>query len=134
MVTLTTNRTGRLDPGAVVYAGDRALTVVASRIHQGRHLVQFDAVSDRTEAEGLRGLVISADALPTEPDTQLDHLFPTLRGDQRESLQVICQLSATGPLTVNEVLRSFPPRRRAFVRMTIMWLAKAGTIEWLPAP
>ena len=71
MVTLTTNRGERLDPGAVVHAGERTLTVVSSRLHQGRHLVRFDAVDDRTAAEALRGVVLSADALGAAPDGEL---------------------------------------------------------------
>ena len=40
-------------PGAVLYADDRALVVATSRPHQGRWLVRFEGVDDRTAAEAL---------------------------------------------------------------------------------
>ncbi len=53
----------RFAVGARVFSGDRPLTVSASRAHQGRLLVRFDEVPDRTAAESLRGaeLTIPAD-------------------------------------------------------------------------
>jgi 16S rRNA processing protein RimM len=59
-VTFTTNRAERSAPGAVLYAGDRELLITASRPHQGRMLVQFAGVDDRTEAERLLGVVLDA--------------------------------------------------------------------------
>ncbi len=59
-VTFTTNREERSVPGAVLYADGRELVVVASRPHQGRMLVRFAGVDDRTEAERLLGVVLHA--------------------------------------------------------------------------
>ena len=62
-VTLTTDREERVDPGAVLWAGERRLEVTSSRPHQGRWLVAFDGVADRSSAEALHGVVLSAEPL-----------------------------------------------------------------------
>jgi 16S rRNA processing protein RimM len=67
-VTLGTDRLERLAPGSVLHAGDRELVVVQARPHGGRWLVRFEGVDDRTAAEGLLGLVLSADARPGDGD------------------------------------------------------------------
>lgn len=55
----------------------RALTVEATRWHQGVLQAQFAEISDRNEAEGARGLLlyadIPADASPEDPDEYYDH-------------------------------------------------------------
>lgn len=63
VVSLVTNRLERLAPGSVLRAGERALTVLASRPHQGRHIVSFEGVNSRDEAEALHGAPLSAPAL-----------------------------------------------------------------------
>lgn len=60
-VTFTSNRPERTAPGARLYTGDRELVIVAARRHQGRWLVSFAGVSDRTQAEQLLGQVLTAD-------------------------------------------------------------------------
>lgn len=67
------------------------------------------------------------------PDTDLDRMYAGLRGGEQETRQVIDLLRDAGELPVREVLVAFPPARRRFIRMTLMWLAKAGIIDWLPA-
>lgn len=67
VVVLTTNRPERVAPGARLDAGDRELVVLASRPHQGGHLVAFEGVADRTAAERLRGRVLRAEPLD-DPD------------------------------------------------------------------
>jgi 16S rRNA processing protein RimM len=62
-VTLTTDRLERVAVGAVLWAGERRLEILASRPHQGRHLVHFEGVADRTAAEALQGAVLSAEPL-----------------------------------------------------------------------
>ena len=51
VVALVTDLEDRLAPGSVLASDRVPLTVVASRPHQGRHLVTFDGVADRTAAE-----------------------------------------------------------------------------------
>ncbi len=59
-VTFTSNRPERVMVGASVFAGERELVITASRPHQGRMLVRFDGVDDRTTAEHLLGAVLTA--------------------------------------------------------------------------
>lgn len=70
-VTLITNRAVRLDPGAVVYAGDRTLVVASSRPNRGRWVVSFEGLTDRSQAEALTGATLTADSLPTPPDGEV---------------------------------------------------------------
>jgi 16S rRNA processing protein RimM len=68
-VTFSTDRPERTVPGAQMVAisdrgTERALVVAASRPHQGRWLIRFDGIADRTAAESLRGCTLHADELP----------------------------------------------------------------------
>jgi len=70
-VTLHTNRPERVEPGTVLYVGDRPLLISASRRHKQRWLVTFDGIADRTAAEALTGEVLTADPLGPLPDDEL---------------------------------------------------------------
>ncbi|MFN8035700.1 MAG: ribosome maturation factor RimM [Acidimicrobiia bacterium] len=71
-VVASTNREERFEPGAVLYAGDRALVVVAARSSDARHwVVSFDGVDSREAAEAMRGLVLTGDPLGALPDDEL---------------------------------------------------------------
>lgn len=64
-VQLLTEVTSRFDEGAVLFLapeGHRRLTIRSTRPHQNRLLVSFKEVSDRTEAESLRGQILLADS------------------------------------------------------------------------
>jgi 16S rRNA processing protein RimM len=63
VVSLSTNRTERLDPGALLYTVDRALTVESSRPNGHRYLVRFAGVQSREDGDSLRGAVLTADAI-----------------------------------------------------------------------
>ncbi len=63
VVQLIDARPERVAPGAVFEAGDRRLEITASRPHQGRYIVRFAGIDDRNGAEGLRGIVLAAEAL-----------------------------------------------------------------------
>jgi 16S rRNA processing protein RimM len=54
----------------VLFAGDRELVVGRSRPHQGRALVSFVGVDDRTAAEALLGVELTA--APLTDDVELD--------------------------------------------------------------
>ena len=71
--TLTSDVTERVARGSVLHVGDRPLTVVASRPHQGRWLVRFAEVTDRTAAEALRGEIVSADPIEGDDDVLWVH-------------------------------------------------------------
>src|SRR5699024_8796969 len=55
----------RLRSGAVFAVGvagrERTLTVASTRAHQGRWYVRFEEVTDRTDAESLRGIDLQID-------------------------------------------------------------------------
>jgi 16S rRNA processing protein RimM len=58
-VSFSSNRPERTEPGAVLFAGGRELVVASARPHQGRVLVRFEGVDDRTTAEALQGLELT---------------------------------------------------------------------------
>ena len=62
-VTLVTDRVERVAPGAALWTGERRLEVTSSRPHQGRFLVRFGGVDDRSAAEALHGAVLTAEPL-----------------------------------------------------------------------
>ncbi|MET0275385.1 MAG: ribosome maturation factor RimM [Acidimicrobiia bacterium] len=65
-VTFSSNRPERHAPGAVFHAGDRELVVTSARPHQGRWLLCFEGVTDRTAAEALNGVTLRAAPLDDE--------------------------------------------------------------------
>lgn len=67
MVTFYTNRTERLDVGAVLCADHGELTVAGARAFQQRWIVQFTEVQDRDAAESLRGQALRAKPI-VDPD------------------------------------------------------------------
>jgi 16S rRNA processing protein RimM len=67
-VTYISNRPERTVPGTRLYAADRVLVVRSARPHQGRWLVHFDGVDDRTAAERLLGVVLTADAIDDDAE------------------------------------------------------------------
>ena len=66
-VTFTSNRPERSAAGAVLRAEDgRELVIASSRPHQGRQLVYFEGIGDRTAAESLLGLRLTAPPLAAD--------------------------------------------------------------------
>lgn len=51
---------GRFEPGASVQLAGTPTRIASSRPHQGRLLVRFEGITDRTAAEPLRGRIIEA--------------------------------------------------------------------------
>jgi len=72
VVDLVTDRSERLEPGAVLHTDRGPLTVELSRPHGGRHVVSFVGVADRAGAEAMRGLVLRAPGLD-DPDALWVH-------------------------------------------------------------
>jgi len=70
-------RTLRAEPPPGSASSLRSLTVAAARRHQAALLVTFEELTDRTAAEGARGIVlhatIPADESPEDPDEYYDH-------------------------------------------------------------
>ena len=69
---LTTDRTERVEPGAVLQSKRGPMTVVSSRPHQRDWIVLFEGVPDRNAAEELRGLKLLAEPLD-DPDALWVH-------------------------------------------------------------
>ena len=64
VVTLVTDRTERVQPGARLHDGERWRTVSSSRsLPQGKWMVVFDDVADRTAAEALSGRTLWGEPL-----------------------------------------------------------------------
>jgi len=74
-VTFSSNRPERAAVGAVLYVDDRELLITASRPHQGRVLVIFEGVDDRTAAEALLGRELTAAPLGDEVELDDDELW-----------------------------------------------------------
>jgi 16S rRNA processing protein RimM len=74
-VTFSSNRPERSAVGAVLYAGERELVITASRPHQGRVLVTFAGVDDRTAAEALLGRELTAAPLGDGVELDDDELW-----------------------------------------------------------
>lgn len=64
---MVTNRIERLAPGSELATDRGPLRVEASRPHKGRHLVTFEGISTRDQADELRGVVLRAVAAD-DPD------------------------------------------------------------------
>ena len=69
VVRVASDVADRLAPGVAVWVDGTATTVATARDHQGRPLVRFAHVPDRTAAELLRGAVVEAEPIDIE---QLD--------------------------------------------------------------
>jgi 16S rRNA processing protein RimM len=75
IVQMVSDRPERLAAGGVFEAAGRRLEVIASRPHQGRHIVQFAGVDDRDGAEALRGIVLEAEALDAPDELWVHELI-----------------------------------------------------------
>jgi len=60
-VELWTDLTQRLEVGTTLDSDAGSLRVAAVRAHQGRHLVRFEGVHSRDDAEALRGTELRAE-------------------------------------------------------------------------
>lgn len=68
----------RFTPGATLHAEPAAagpLTVASTRPHGDRLLVRFDHVADRTAAEALRGVLLTAAQEPSDAPADADEFY-----------------------------------------------------------
>ncbi len=82
IVRLVTNRLERLAPRSVLETDGGPLTVAASRSYQGDHLVRFEGVGDRSQAEALRGVVLRAAAIDDADELWVHQVIGCLVVDQ----------------------------------------------------
>ena len=74
VVELVTNRSDRLAPDTVIAGPRGPLRITASRPFQARHLVRFEGVDTREQAELLRDFVLCAEPLAdSDPDALWVH-------------------------------------------------------------
>lgn len=74
VVTLTTTETSRVEPGAQLFAGERRLVVVGSKVLQHRWIVAFEGLARREDAEALAGQVLRAEPVTDDdPDAVWVH-------------------------------------------------------------
>jgi 16S rRNA processing protein RimM len=103
-VTLTSDRSERVEPGAVLRAGERDLVVATSRPHRGRWLVRFEGVEDRTAAEVLLGAVLTAAPLAAPGDDEL-WVHELVGAEVRDgSGQVLGRVRAVEPNPAHDLL------------------------------
>lgn len=64
----------------------------------------------------------------------LNRAYPGLRATPAEATALLEQLHAAGGVgaTPAQLLASTSPERRAFLKTTLVWLAKLGLVDWLP--
>lgn len=72
IVSLSTDRLDRLDPGSVLQTDRGPLTVVSARPHQHRWRVQFEGFATREQADTIHGLVLRAEPVE-DPDAWFVH-------------------------------------------------------------
>jgi len=119
-------------------AGNARTSASAHRMNplRGDPFTDFRGHPGAVLHDGLRLRLATAaepDALGPDPTVELDQMFPGLRGSPAEARRIVSLLQAAGSLSVQDVVLAFPPNRRPFVRMSLVWLAKAGVVDWLPA-
>ncbi len=60
---------------------------------------------------------------------RLDERFAAWRATPEETARIMALLAERGPLEAGSVLAAFPPARRPWIAMGLVWLAKLGVVE-----
>ena len=81
-MTLVSNRPERLEPGSELHTDAGTLRVAAVRPHNQRHLVTFEGIDDRSQAETLRGRVLRAEPIDDPDETWVHDLIGARVVDQ----------------------------------------------------
>ena len=87
VVRLTTNREERVERGARLFAGDRALVVLKSRPQNQDFLVSFDGVRSREDADSLRGAELHAAPLLDDDELWVHELIGRTVVDQSDTVR-----------------------------------------------
>ena len=83
-------------------------------------------------APGLQPAALMAE-LERQLGVELNRLYPELRGTPDEAHVLLAALATAPDRTVQELLASHPPERHPWLSCSLVWLAKLGLIDWLPA-
>lgn len=103
-----------------------------------RHPVKGDPFRDFA---GFASSVLTADTritlrqagqsiLARGENVQLDQFAGNWRGSLEEARLLLSILASGRPQKIDEVLQAFPPLRHRRVRLSIVWLAKLGVLDW----
>ena len=107
VVTLLSDRTERLEPGAVLFRDDGAVfTVKKSRPHQHRFIVDFAEIRGREAADAVRGTVLFGDPID-DPDTLwvhdlIDARVVDLAGTELGTVESVLENPASDLLVLDE--------------------------------
>lgn len=110
-VHLMSDVEGRFDAGTDVVVAGKPMVIATCRPHQGKMLVRFEGVSDRTGAEALRGAPIEAEPLDvSEWDTYFVHELVgsvvELDGQELGQVETVIELPAAAAYDLLEVRRA----------------------------
>jgi len=83
-------------------------------------------------APGLQPAALSSE-LERQLGIDLNRVYPQLRGTPAEAAALLQALASAPDRSVQELLASHPPERRQYLSCSLVWLAKLGLIDWLPA-
>lgn len=100
-VEASTDFPERFAPGSVLYLGDQPTVVQRSRSTKGRVVVKLDVVDDRTQAESLRGRLLTVPPDQLKPLGEGSYYHFQIIGigvwsDQGEFLGTLTQILSTG--------------------------------------
>ncbi len=107
VVTLLTDRTERLDPGAVLFRADGfRLTVKEARPHQHRFIVEFAEIRGKEAADAARGTMLFGDPID-DPDTiwvhdLIDARVIDLEGNELGTVASVLENPASDLLVLDE--------------------------------
>lgn len=110
-VEVLSDRPERFEPGSTLHGEGTRMVIATSRPHKGRMLVRFESVSDRTDAERLRGLTLEAEPLdPAETDTYFVHELVGMRvcdesGTDLGSVEAMIELPPSATYDLLEIAR-----------------------------
>jgi hypothetical protein len=62
----------------------------------------------------------------------LDQFASRRRATPEEELRILTILGESGSAPVRDLLHAFPVERRKRVMLSLMWMAKAGILDWRP--
>lgn len=121
-VELHTDFPERFTPGAQVYLGADLVeaNVAQARPHQDQFLIRFEGITDRTQAEELRGLwlfIPKEQAQALEEDTYFVHdiIGLSVQTEADELLGVVQEVLATGANDVYVVATPDDPAREILI-------------------
>jgi len=121
-------------------AADPAVAAAGARLHplRGEPFADFRGfATDVLTPERILRLApgVVASDLQQRLQVELNRFYPGVRGSEAEALALLQQLEAAGAagLPVERLLASMESDRRPYLETTLVWLAKQGVVDWLPA-